>query len=78
VELDRLPQALPGQTWRAVNHHRVFAVDGNAYFNRSGPRLVDSAEILAALLHADRCARCLPDYRHAVRGITRDPRAVPW
>jgi iron complex transport system substrate-binding protein len=35
----------------AVRHGRVFAVDGNAYFNRSGPRLVDSLEILAHLIH---------------------------
>jgi iron complex transport system substrate-binding protein len=37
----------------AVRDRRVFAVDGNAYFNRSGPRLVDSLEILAHLLHPD-------------------------
>jgi iron complex transport system substrate-binding protein len=36
---------------RAARDGRVFAVDGNAYFNRSGPRLVDSCEILASLLH---------------------------
>jgi iron complex transport system substrate-binding protein len=36
---------------RAARDRRVFAVDGNAYFNRSGPRLVDSCEILACLLH---------------------------
>ncbi len=35
----------------AVREGRVFAVDGNAYFNRSGPRLVDSVEILAHLFH---------------------------
>jgi iron complex transport system substrate-binding protein len=35
----------------AVRTGRVFAVDGNQYFNRSGPRLVESAEILAALLY---------------------------
>jgi iron complex transport system substrate-binding protein len=35
----------------AVHENRVFAVDGNAYFNRSGPRLVDSLEILAHLFH---------------------------
>jgi iron complex transport system substrate-binding protein len=29
----------------------VYAVDGNAYFNRSGPRMVDSLEILAHLVH---------------------------
>jgi iron complex transport system substrate-binding protein len=31
-------------------------VDGNAYFNRPGPRLVESAEILAAVLHPEACA----------------------
>ncbi len=35
----------------ATRAGRVWAVDGNAYFNRSGPRLVDSAEILAHLFH---------------------------
>lgn len=35
----------------AVRTGRVYAVDGNAYFNRSGPRIVDSLEILAALIH---------------------------
>lgn len=35
----------------AVRKKRVFMVDGNQYFNRPGPRLVDSLEILAAILH---------------------------
>jgi iron complex transport system substrate-binding protein len=35
----------------AVRAGRVFACDGNAYFNRSGPRLVDTVEILAHLIH---------------------------
>jgi iron complex transport system substrate-binding protein len=35
----------------AVRTGRVYAVNGNAYLNRSGPRLVDSLEILAHLLH---------------------------
>ena len=33
---------------------RVALVDGDAYFNRPGPRLVDSAELLAEILHSDR------------------------
>jgi len=37
----------------AVRDRRVFAVDGNAYFNRSGPRIVDSLEILARLIHRE-------------------------
>jgi iron complex transport system substrate-binding protein len=36
---------------RAVQSGRVHAIDGNAYFNRSGPRIVESVEILAAVLH---------------------------
>jgi iron complex transport system substrate-binding protein len=35
----------------AVRTGRVYAVDGSVYLNRSGPRLVDSLEILAHLLH---------------------------
>ncbi len=45
-------RSLPG--WgrlSAVQNRRVFAADGNAYFNRSGPRIVDSLEILATLIH---------------------------
>lgn len=37
----------------AVRSGRVYAVDGNAYFNRSGPRLVDSLEILASMIRDD-------------------------
>jgi iron complex transport system substrate-binding protein len=33
---------------------RIYVTDGNAYFNRPGPRLVESLEILAACVHPDR------------------------
>lgn len=36
---------------RAVQQDRVYITDGNQYFNRPGPRLVDSLEILAEVLH---------------------------
>lgn len=36
-----------------VRQGRVFVVDGHAYFNRPGPRLVDSLEIVAHTLHPD-------------------------
>jgi iron complex transport system substrate-binding protein len=39
---------------QAVKHHRVRLVDGNQYFNRPGPRLVESLEILAEMLHPGR------------------------
>lgn len=38
---------------RAVRKGRVFLADGNQYFNRPGPRLVESLEILAELFHPD-------------------------
>jgi iron complex transport system substrate-binding protein len=34
-----------------VQSRNVYVVDGNAYFSRPGPRLVDSLEILANTLH---------------------------
>jgi iron complex transport system substrate-binding protein len=38
---------------RAVRDGRAFAIDGNAYVNRPGPRLVDTAEIFASAIHGD-------------------------
>lgn len=35
---------------RAVREGRLLLLDGNAYFNRPGPRLADSAELLAGAL----------------------------
>jgi iron complex transport system substrate-binding protein len=37
----------------AVRAGRACVLDGNAYFNRPGPRLVESLEILAEILHPD-------------------------
>jgi iron complex transport system substrate-binding protein len=36
---------------RAVRNGRVHLTDGNQYFNRPGPRLVESLDLLAAILH---------------------------
>jgi iron complex transport system substrate-binding protein len=49
---------------RAVREGRVFLTDGNAYFNRSGPRLVESIEILAEILHPVKAA-----FGHVERGF---------
>lgn len=38
---------------RAVREGRVATADGNAYFHRPGPRLVESLEILAEILHPE-------------------------
>jgi len=39
---------------RAVRDGHVWALDGNAYFSRPGPRVVDGIELLASILHPDR------------------------
>jgi iron complex transport system substrate-binding protein len=38
----------------AVRAWQVYVLDGNAYFSRPGPRVVDGAQLLAAVLHPDR------------------------
>ncbi len=45
---------------RAVRMNRVYAVDGHHLMNRPGPRVVDSLETLASLLHPDAFERPEP------------------
>lgn len=59
-DLARTRREMPALTQRpdwdllgAVRNRRVYLVDGNQYFNRPGPRLVDSLEILAEMLHPE-------------------------
>ncbi|GAB4550118.1 MAG: cobalamin-binding protein [Anaerolineae bacterium] len=42
------------QTLQAVRANRIYVTDGNQYFNRPGPRLAESLEILAEIFHPDR------------------------
>ncbi len=48
-----LTQRPEWQNLQAVQSSRVYVTDGNWYFNRPGPRLVDSQEILAEILHPE-------------------------
>lgn len=51
-----LPILQANEGWEdlpCVKHNRVYFTDGNSYFNRPGPRLVDSLEIIANALHPD-------------------------
>ena len=41
------------RTMRAVRDSRVYLADGNQYFNRPGPRLVETLQILAETLHPE-------------------------
>ena len=68
--LERTTQELAALTsqefWpklRAVRAGRVALADGNHYFSRPGPRLVDSVEILAEILHPG-----IFDFGHAGSG----------
>ena len=40
---------------RAVREGRVYVADGNQYFNRPGPRVLESAEILAEIFFPEKC-----------------------
>jgi iron complex transport system substrate-binding protein len=51
AEMPALVRAPGWYDLRAVREERVFLTDGNQFFNRPGPRLVESLEILAELLH---------------------------
>jgi iron complex transport system substrate-binding protein len=55
--------------WRALDAvaaGQVYVTDGSHYFSRPGPRLVESAEILAEILHPGRF-----DFGHEGRGWRR-------
>jgi iron complex transport system substrate-binding protein len=58
--MERAAQDLPALTnrseWphlKAVRNRRVYMADGNQYFNRPGPRIAESLEILAEIVHPD-------------------------
>jgi iron complex transport system substrate-binding protein len=46
-----LPHRTGWEALPAVRNGRVYVVDGNAYYSRPGPRIVDSLELLGALIH---------------------------
>ena len=40
-------------TLKAYKNNKLFIGDGNQFFNRPGPRLVESIEILAEIMHPE-------------------------
>jgi iron complex transport system substrate-binding protein len=56
---------------RAVPTERVYVTDGNQFFNRPGPRLVESLEILAEVLHPETF-----QFGHQGTGWQRFPRSA--
>ncbi len=53
-EMHMLCQQAQWQNLKAVKSNRVYLSDGNQFFNRPGPRLVESAEILAEICYPGR------------------------
>ncbi len=60
-DLPILQQHPNWQTLQAVRNNRVYAIDGNQYLNRSGPRLVESAELLGRVLWGNKLAITVDD-----------------
>lgn len=61
-EMHWLTQNPRWQSLKAVREGQVWLADGNQYFNRPGPRIVESLEILAAILHPDLFQTDLNDF----------------
>jgi iron complex transport system substrate-binding protein len=55
IEAQPLTQHPQWKNLKAVKQDRVYITDGNAYFNRPGPRLVESLEILTEILNPQIC-----------------------
>ena len=79
MEIERAERELPALTerkgWsslRAVVEGDVWLLNGSAYFNRPGPRVVRGVEILARALHPD--AFGAPPDRHDARMLRRPRR----
>ena len=50
-EMELLLQQPGFSDLKAVKNNRLYIADGNQYFNRPGPRIVDSIEILAEIIN---------------------------
>jgi iron complex transport system substrate-binding protein len=61
VDVPLLQQHPAWQSLRAVQNGRVYAIDGNYYLNRSGPRLVESAELLARVIWGEQAGIAVDD-----------------
>lgn len=57
---------------RAVRDKQVYVTDGNQFFNRPGPRLVESAQILGEILHPESFPPLLEGLGWQRYGVLRD------
>ena len=50
-------------TLKAFKNKKLFVADGNQFFNRPGPRLIESIEIFAEIIHPE-----LFNFKHEKKG----------
>jgi len=78
AELPVARRTLPLARWPAGARGAVCVADGSRYFNRPGPRIVDSLELLAAALHP----ALFPEHRErfapAARRLAPDGTVLPF
>lgn len=73
--LDDLPKLVsyPGfARLKCIGNGQVYLADGSQFFNRPGPRLVDSLELLAHALHPE--LHPLPDHLEPAIRMKREPK----
>lgn len=63
AEINTLKKAAPWEEWNAAKNEQVYLVDGNSYFNRPGPRIIDSLEVLAFCVHPELFPEFYDTYR---------------
>lgn len=68
-EVDTLTKTVPWTQWKAYRENSVYLVDGNAYFNRPGPRIINSLEILAYCTHPDLFSEFGEKYRQDMTSL---------
>ncbi|HJZ90936.1 MAG TPA: cobalamin-binding protein [Gemmataceae bacterium] len=64
AELRALTARAEWRMLKAVQNGRTWAADGNAYFNRPGPRLIEALEMLAQAFHPE-------EFQFGHRGMER-------
>ena len=53
IEIKTLESKKGWGSLKAVRNRNVYITDGNQFFNRPGPRIIESIEILLEIIHSD-------------------------
>ena len=71
-ELEMINKNVPLENWKAYKNNNIFIADGNAYFNRPGPRILDSLEILSYCLYPEIFPEFLEKYGQSLVRLSQD------